>query len=62
MTGSFSTFASGSYVNSYISQQRRLQATKSEKAVMDEYKNFAQNGGFGPTFGGSDPQTYEEKV
>jgi hypothetical protein len=29
---------------------------------MNEYKTFAQNGGFGPAFGNTGHQTYEEKV
>lgn len=58
----FSFSHSGSYVNSYQNQQRRLQTTKNEKTVMNDYKNFVQNGGFGPKFGGTDPQTHAEKV
>jgi hypothetical protein len=29
---------------------------------MHDYKTFVQNGGFGPTFGSGNYQTYEEKV
>jgi hypothetical protein len=29
---------------------------------MTDYKTFVQNGGFGPAFGNTDHQTYEEKV
>ena len=29
---------------------------------MSEYKSFAQNGGFGPTFGSTNQHAYEEKV
>jgi hypothetical protein len=56
-------FNSGSYVDSFKHHQRRLQEEKlGRKSVMNEYKNFVQNGGFGPAFGNSNNQTYREKV
>lgn len=53
----------GSYVNAYKNQRRRLEDERvSRKSVMTDYKNFVQNGGFGPSFGNTDFQTYEQKV
>jgi hypothetical protein len=56
-------FLIGSYVSAYKNHRRRLQDEKANpKSVITEYKNFVQNGGFGPAFGNVDHQTYEEKV
>jgi len=56
-------FLIGSYVSAYRNHRRRLQDEKvNPKSVINEYKNFVQNGGFGPAFGNVDYQTYEEKV
>ena len=53
----------GSYVSAYKNHQRRLQDEKlGRKSVMSEYKSFAQNGGFGPTFGNTDYHAYVDKV
>lgn len=53
----------GSYVNAYRNQRRRLEDEKvNRKSVLTEYKSFVQNGGFGPAFGNTDHQTYEDKV
>jgi hypothetical protein len=47
----------------YKNQRRRLQDEKvNHKSVITEYKNFLQSGGFGPAFGNTAHQTYEEKV
>jgi hypothetical protein len=53
----------GSYVSAFKNQQRRLQDEKAgRKSVMSEFKTFAQNGGFGPSFGNTNHPTFEEKV
>ena len=53
----------GSYVNAHKDQQRRTQDFKAKhKTVLDDYKNFALNGGFGPTFGSAEHHTHREKV
>jgi hypothetical protein len=50
-------------VNAFKNQQRRLQDEKvGRKSVMSEYKSFAQNGGFGPSFGNAEYQSYGDKV
>ncbi len=59
-------FNLGSYTDTFKCHQRRLQEEKlGRKSVVSDYRNFVQNGGFGPTFGSQDfPQTYTygEKV
>ncbi len=56
-------FDLGSYTNAFKQQQRRLQDEKQDrKSVATEYKTFAQNGGFGPTFGNKDYKAYGDKV
>lgn len=53
----------GSYTNAFKHHQRRLQEEKiGRKSVMSEYKSFAQNGGFGPSFGNHEHNNYGEKV
>ena len=56
-------FNLGSYVDAFRHHQRRLQDEKScRKHILSDYKNFAQNGGFGPAFGDKDYRAYKEKV
>jgi hypothetical protein len=53
----------GSYVKTFKNQRRLLKDERvNHRGVMNEYKNFLQNGGFGPTFGATAQQTYKEKV
>jgi len=53
----------GSYASGFKRQQRRLQEERvGRKTVGSEYRNFTQNGGFGPAFGNISSHTYEEKV
>ncbi|CAF0982627.1 unnamed protein product [Adineta steineri] len=53
----------GSYVDAYRQHQRRLHDEKvNRKSVLSDYKNFAQNGGFGPAFGNTDHRAYKEKI
>ncbi|CAF3475905.1 unnamed protein product [Rotaria socialis] len=53
----------GSYASAYKQHQRRLQEEKlGRKSVVNEYRTFAKNYGFGPSFGNSDSVTNEEKV
>ena len=59
----FFSFFTGSYVNAHKDQQRRSQNFKEKhKTVLHDYKNFALNGGFGPSFGSAENQTHKEKV
>lgn len=54
---------SGSYTDAFKQHQRRLQEEKlGRKSVVSEYKSFAKNGGFGPSFGHTEHQTHDEKV
>lgn len=51
----------GSYASGFKRQQRRLQEEKiGRKSVASEFRNFAQNGGFGPAFGNAPSHTYGE--
>ncbi|UJR36938.1 hypothetical protein I4U23_029649 [Adineta vaga] len=53
----------GSYVDAFRHHQRRLQDEKlTRKFVLNDYKNFAQNGGFGPAFGKTDHGISKDKV
>jgi hypothetical protein len=53
----------GSYVNAYKNQRRRLEDEKvNRRSVLTNYKTFVQNGGFGPAFGNVDQHIYEQKV
>ncbi|CAF0780852.1 unnamed protein product [Rotaria sordida] len=53
----------GSYTNAYKYHQRRLQDEKlGRKSVVSEYRSFARNGGFGPAFGNTNNQTYDDKI
>ncbi|CAF2970611.1 unnamed protein product [Rotaria sp. Silwood2] len=53
----------GSYANAYKHHQRRLQDEKlGRKSVVNEYRSFARNGGFGPAFGNTDHHSYEDKI
>ncbi|CAF0926124.1 unnamed protein product [Rotaria sordida] len=53
----------GSYVSAFKNHRRRLQDEKyNPKSVMTEYKNFVQNGGFGPAFNNYDHLAYEQKL
>ncbi|CAF0764420.1 unnamed protein product [Rotaria sordida] len=52
-----------SYTNAYKYHQRRLQDEKlGRKSVVSEYRSFARNGGFGPAFGNTNNQTYDDKT
>jgi hypothetical protein len=56
-------FNLGSYLDAFKQHQRRLQDEKANrKFVLNDYKNFSQNGGFGPTFGNADHRAFKEKV
>lgn len=56
-------FNVGSYTNAYKHHQRRLQDEKlGRKSVVNEYRSFAKNYGFGPTFGNTSHVSNEDKV
>ena len=53
----------GSYANTYRNQQRRLQYEPiDQRSILNDYKTFLNNGGFGPAFGNAECRTVEEKV
>ncbi|CAF2159440.1 unnamed protein product [Rotaria magnacalcarata] len=53
----------GSYATAYKQHQRRLQEEKlGRKSVVNEYRTFAKDYGFGPSFGNAHSVTNEEKV
>ncbi|CAF1251245.1 unnamed protein product [Adineta ricciae] len=54
---------SGSYVKTFKNQRRLLSDERNNhRGVMNEYKSFLQNGGFGPQFGKVNQQTLQEKM